>query len=248
MVWPLFFFPFADGCLPMYSFRVIVDDREVGSATVETLKAMAAVDLVVERLPLGDYAWDGHLLFERKTLRDLTASLKDGRLLRQACRLATSPMRSVLILEGTTRALAGSRMRREAIQGALVSITVMLGIPLLRASDAEESARLMHYAARQLRILGQASHREALPRPLPTRRPKGKRKTQLHILQGLPGIGPKRARRLLERFGSIEAAFTAGTNELASVSGIGKTTAETIRWAVSEQAQHYTLLDDDPVL
>lgn len=229
----------------MYPFHVVVDDREAGSGAVEALRAMDAVDLVVERLPLGDYAWDGRLLFERKTLRDLAASLKDGRLLQQACRLAASPMRSVLILEGTTRDLAGSGMRREAIQGALVSITVMLGIPLLRARDAGESARLMHYAARQLRTLGQASQREALPRPLPTRRPKGKRKTQLHILQGLPGIGPRRARRLLERFGSIEAALTASTKELASVSGIGKATAETIRWAVSEKPLPYTLPDDD---
>ena len=209
------------------------------------LARMDAVELVIERLPLGDYAWDGRLLFERKTLRDLAASLKDGRLLRQACQLAASPMRSVLILEGTAGDLAGSSMRREAIQGALVSITVLLGIPLLRARDAEESARLMRYAARQLRTLGHASQREALPRPLPTRRPKGKRKTQLHILQGLPGIGPKRARRLLERFGSIEAALTAGTKELAAVSGIGKATAETIRWAVSEQPLPYTLPDDD---
>ncbi len=229
-------------------FRVVVDDREAGSGTVEALKAMDGVDLTVERLPLGDYAWDGRLLFERKTLRDLAASLKDGRLLRQACRLASAPMRGVLILEGTTRDLAGSGMRREAIQGALVSITVLLGIPLLRARDAGESARLMRYAARQLRALGDASRREALPRPLPARRPKGKRKTQLHILQGLPGIGPKRARRLLERFGSIEAALTASIEELASTSGIGPATAEAIRWAVGEQPPGYTLPDDDPVL
>ncbi len=229
-------------------FRVVVDDREVGSGTVKALEAMDGVDLTVERLPLGDYAWDGRLLFERKTLIDLAASLKDGRLLRQACQLAAAPMRGVLILEGTTRDLAGLRMRREAIQGALVSITVLLGIPLLRARDAAESARLMRYAARQLRALGDASRQEALQRPLPAGRPKGKRKTQLHILQGLPGIGPKRARRLLERFGSIEAALTASIEELASTSGIGKATAETIRWAVGEQTPVYTASDDDAVL
>lgn len=229
-------------------FQVVVDDREVGSGAVAALRAMETVDLTVTRLPLGDYMWDDLVLFERKTLKDLIVSLKDGRLLRQACRLAAAPMRSVLILEGTARDLVGSGMRREAIQGALITITVILGLPLLRARDAEESARLMVYTARQLRARGDVSHQEALPRPLPVRRPRGKRKAQLHILQGFPGIGPKRARRLLEQFGSIEAVLTADAQALASVSGIGKTTAETIRWAVGEQVQRYKLLDDDPVL
>ncbi len=232
----------------MPPFRVVVDDREVGSGTVAALMEMDEVDLVVERLSLGDYAWDNRLLFERKTLIDLAASLKDGRLLRQASRLASARMRGVLILEGTARDLAASGMRREAIQGALVTITVMLGIPLLRAKDSGESARLMCYTARQLRRLFDASAREAHPRPFPAKRPKGKRKTQLHILQGLPGIGPKRARRLLERFGSVEAALTATAEELASVSGLGPHTAEAIRWAVSEQPLPYTAPDDNLVL
>ena len=232
----------------MLPFCVVVDDREAGTGTVDVLRGMDAVDLVVERLSVGDYVWDDRLLFERKTLIDLAASLKDGRLLRQASRLAAAPMRGVLILEGTARDLAASGMRREAIQGALVTITVVLGIPLLRAKDPGESARLMYYTARQLRRLFDASAREAHPRPFPAKRPKGKRKTQLHILQGLPGIGPKRARRLLERFGSVEATLTATAEELASVSGLGPHTAEAIRWAVSEQAPLYVPLDDDPVL
>ena len=232
----------------MPPFRVTVDDREAGSGTVEALRDLAEVDLIVERLPLGDYAWDDRLLFERKTLIDLAASLKDGRLLRQASRLAAAPMRSVLILEGTARDLAASGMRREAIQGALVTITVVLGIPLLRAKDPAESARLMRYTARQCRALRDVSTRSAHPRHFPAKRPKGKRKTQLHILQGLPGIGPKRAHRLLERFGSVEAALTATDEELASVSGLGPHTADVIRWAVSEQALLYAASDDDPVL
>ena len=34
-------------------------------------------------------------------------------------------------------------MRREAIQGALITITIVLGIPLLRSKDARETARLI---------------------------------------------------------------------------------------------------------
>jgi len=37
------------------------------------------------------------------------------------------------------------------------------------------------------------------------------------VLDGLPGIGPARKRRLLERFGSPEAVLSASREELAAV-------------------------------
>jgi len=42
-----------------------------------------------------------------------------------------------------------------------------------------------------------------------------------------------RASRLLDRFGSVKAALTAGPEDLALVPGIGKSTAQKIRWAVT---------------
>lgn len=214
---------------------VVVDDREADSGVVEALRSLHGIEVAVQRLPLGDYEVAGRFLFERKRLLDLATSLKDGRLLGQACRLAVAPQRSVLILEGTARDLAASRVRREALQGALVSIAVFLGIPLLRAKAPEESARLMVYAARQAHAVAQGP----LPRPLPAKRPRGKRKAQLYLLQGLPGVGPARAQRLLEAFGSVEAVLTATAAELAQVPGVGATTVDAIRWAVSEQVGHY---------
>jgi ERCC4-type nuclease len=66
-------------------------------------------------------------------------------------------------------------------------------------------------------------------------RPKTKRKRQLFILQGLPGVGSERAERLLAMFGSVEAAISASSSELQTVDGIGKSIADKIRWAVSEE-------------
>ena len=71
--------------------------------------------------------------------------------------------------------------------------------------------------------------------------PKGKRKRQLHILQGLPGVSPARAERLLERFGSVESVLRADDEQLQNVPGISGRTAEAIRWAVSEDPGSYDL-------
>lgn len=218
---------------------IVVDDREAGSRVVEVLRARSDVRIEIERLTLGDYRIDDTLLVERKTLPDLVASIKDGRLFGQGCRLAGAPLWTALILEGTAKDLAAYGMRREAIQGALITLTLFLGIPLLRSLNPEESVRLMLYASRQ--------HRRLVDGPLPRRgrRPRGKFRVQTRLLQGLPGIGPERARRLLDVFGSVEAVMTAEVQELQAVSGIGAGTAEAIRWAVEEAAGEYRGWEQD---
>ena len=157
----------------------------------------------------------------------------------QACGLARSGLWTALILEGTGKDLAGSGMRREAIQGALITLTLFLGIPLLRSQNPQETAQLMLFAARQARRVATG----ALPRR--GRRPRGKYRVQTRVLQGLPGIGPERAKRLLDKFGTIEAVMTAEVEELATVRGVGMATAETIHWAVKEAGSCYGLEDHE---
>jgi ERCC4-type nuclease len=217
------------------SIQIIADDRESKSQVIEALRSQNGVEVTVRRLALGDYLLDERLLFERKTLRDFAVSLKDGRLFEQGVRLAASPLQKAIILEGRASDLAESGMRREALQGALINLTLFLGIPLLRSADADESARLMLYAARQFDHIA----RQMPPRLFKGKRPKGKHKTQLQILQSLPGIGPSAAHNLLEQFGSVEAVLTADEQALLGVAGIGAGRAKSIRWAIGEQLASY---------
>ena len=48
-------------------------------------------------------------------------------------------------------------------------------------------------------------------------------------LDGVPGVGPERRRRLLRRFGSVAGVRAASVEELQDVSGIGRETAEAIK-------------------
>ncbi|MEO8007178.1 MAG: ERCC4 domain-containing protein [Betaproteobacteria bacterium] len=210
-----------------------VDDRECASPVLPALRECADFHVTVARRPLGDYLVDGRFLFERKTLTDLVAAIKDGRLFRRALRLAATPLQPAIILEGTGPELAGCGMRSEAIQGALVTVSLFCGVPLLRTRTPDETVRTMLFAARQGRTFASG----ALPRR--GRRPHGKRARQLHILQGFPGIGPERAHRLLERFGSVEAIIRAGPGDLCSVPGIGKRIAGALRWSVEEPCCDY---------
>ena len=84
----------------------------------------------------------------------------------------------------------------------------------------------MVYAANQI----QKQADGGVPRHV--KRPKGKRKAQLNLLQGIPHVGPDRAERLLEKFGSVEQIFNANMNELIFIAGIGLKIARAIRWVV----------------
>jgi ERCC4-type nuclease len=203
--------------------RVLVDHRERPSGIHEFL-GIAGYEIVFDQMKIGDYLINDRLLFERKTLLDLATSVVDGRLFRQARRLANSSHIPVIILEGSAKDLETSRMRRESLQGALVSLSLIFGLPLLRSRCPEETARLMVYAERQIFTP------RARPWHLGCRRSHVKKNRQLALLQGLPGVGPVRSRALLQHFGSVQGVACASVDELLEVAGIGTFTANQIRW------------------
>jgi DNA excision repair protein ERCC-4 len=206
------------------AIEIVVDDREAASGIMEYFYQVPDLHVCVQRLHTGDYVVDGAAIFERKSACDFAGSLIDGRLFTQASRLAKQPQRAAFILEGPASAWEALGVRREALQGALVSLTLIFDLPVLRTRDVEETAHVLLYAARQLARLQRAD-------PLPYRLNKAKRRRtrQLRILQSLPGIGSDRAKRLLDHFGNVQACFTASAEDLHQVPGIGLKTAATIR-------------------
>ena len=207
--------------------HITADDREQKSEVIKLLSEIENVDVSIRRLSVGDFQIGSRVIVERKTLKDFAKSIVDGRLFKQMIRLANSISMGVLILEGTTSDTVDLGMTRAAMQGALIAVSLILGIPLLRSKDPSETAKLMVYIGRQRESMAMGGvQRHGY-------RPKNKQKRQLFILQGLPGVGPERAERLLARFGSVEAAISASSSELQSVDGIGESIADKIRWAVS---------------
>ncbi len=65
------------------------------------------------------------------------------------------------------------------------------------------------------------------PRPSPSNLKKDPLQAQkIYILEGFPGFGVDKAERLLMKFGSLHAIFSASLDALLKTPGIGKKTAE----------------------
>ncbi len=199
-----------------------VDFSERHAALLDLARNCGDFDVQLERLAIGDYFIDRGVVVERKTYADFATSLADGRLFPQAAALARSPHRPVVLLEGPTP----SRMpdvHPHALKGAIVSLAVIWRLPVLYARDPEDSLRILRLLAQQVRNSEQSILRRY------DRKPKRLASRKLYVLQGLPGVGPALANRLLLQFGSIERVVAADDTTLMQIRGIGRKKATRIR-------------------
>ena len=214
-----------------------MDHREVNETLKQTLLCDPSVSLEISTLKTGDFQINDLLLIERKTFRDLVASIKDGRIFQQASRLSSASEHNLIILEGTSQDIKSTEMKREAIQGALICLSLKFRIPILRSLSPDETGKLMIRAWQQLADLKNGK-RHFPYRPASYKR-NNKLKQQIFILQGLPGVGPAKAKMLLDKFGSLQAIFSASISELKKADGVGKYTAEQICSVLHEDRPLY---------
>jgi ERCC4-type nuclease len=208
--------------------HIRVDSRERQSPIPALLATFPDVTLSFAALPSADYLLSDDVAVERKTAADFVASILDRRLFGQTTRMKVLFPRAMLIIEGELSQVPHS-IDMEAIRGALAFLTVREGITVLQLSDSTETAAM-------LRIM--ALHaQERMGQPVSLREPKPQIEElyAAYLVEGLPGVGPRRARMLLAHFGSPAAIMCAAAEELSKVPGIGKKSAQRIWQAVHAQ-------------
>jgi DNA excision repair protein ERCC-4 len=214
----------ADATETRHGLRVDFSERH--ARLLDLARTCGDFAIRMERLTVGDYEIDSGVVVERKTYADFATSLADGRLFPQAAALARSPHRPIVLIEGPKPSEMPD-VHPHALKGAMISLAVMWRLPVIQARDAEESLLILRFLAQQLARVESGILRRY------DRKPKRLSSRKLYILQGLPGVGPALANRLLLQFGSVEHVITADTNMLVQVRGIGPKKAEQIRKLIS---------------
>ena len=220
---------------------IIADDRELNSAVVARLRALGT-EVVIERLKTGDFCIGNRILVERKTVRDFVDSLVDGRLLEQASRLVGAAPRTMVLIEGEGL-FQNPRVHPHALMGALTTLTLDFGIPVVTTKDGAETARFLTVAARReesmldglsesARDRLEAVKPEAWNDPLAQaaagarqlrRRGDDARAAARALLEAIPEVDDGLAARLLDKFGTIAALAWAEVGELSEIEGITET-------------------------
>ena len=204
-------------------FESMISERN--AALLNLARECGDFDIHMERLAVGDYVIDGGIVIERNTHVDFATSLVDGRLFPGGSPRRKSPS-AVVLVEGPKPPQMPD-VHPHALKGAIVSLAVMWRLPVIHARDPEDSLRILQFLAQQLARSGPAilQRYDRKPKPLASRK--------LYVLQGLPGVGPALANRLLLQFGSVERVITADPSILVQVRGIGPKKAQRIRNVVS---------------
>ncbi|MCU0580085.1 MAG: helix-hairpin-helix domain-containing protein [Desulfobacterota bacterium] len=206
--------------------KIQADHRERDHDLLSLLREIDP-EMEIAALPYGDYLINGEITVERKTAGDFLISIMDGRLFRQLSRLKKHCRRPLLLIEGDPYATDLSFDPR-AIRGALLSTQVIWYIPVLFSKSREETRDIF------LTIGRQEESGASLLTVRGNYRPKRLQSKQLCLLQGLPHVGPKLARRLLDHFGSVIGVLNGTVDDLLMVEGLGRVSAQAIREILDE--------------
>jgi len=201
--------------------RIIVDERERKSGIPDLLKSIG-MGVEMKTLPIGDYIVAPETIVERKSIKDLMASVFDGRLYDQCTRLKENFEHPIVLVEGNVDEIEEITDNPLVFYGALSRVTLEFKIPIIPTPSASHTAKL---------LVALCSKKDGPKGPYLKKIKKSSNleTQQLSTLCSLPGIGEKFAVRMLEKFGTPLKVFSATTSELAKVEGLGEARAKKIK-------------------
>jgi len=127
----------------------------------------------------------------------------------------------VLIIEGNG---LYKRLNPNSVRGAIATIAVDLGIPIIQTSSSDETAEILVAIARREQ---EGRDREFSPHVGKTKMTL--KEQQEYVVSAISEVGPVIARNLLEHFQTIEKIATASEEELMKVPKVGRKIAKRIR-------------------
>ena len=207
--------------MKLENLRIIVDERERKSGIPDLLKSVG-LNVEMKTLPIGDYIVAPETIVERKSIRDLMASVFDGRLFDQCTRLKEHFENPIVLIEGNVDEIEEITENPLIFYGAISTVVLDFKIPIIPTPSASHTAKL---------LVSMCSRKDVPNGPYLKKIKKSPdlEKQQLSSLCSLPGIGEKFAVRMLEKFGTPLKVFTATTAELSKVEGLGEVRAKKIK-------------------
>jgi ERCC4-type nuclease len=179
---------------------IIVDTREKSSRVGKKLEELGAT-VIMETLDAGDYLCSGNTAVERKRGDDFRSSVFGGsntsNVFEQLLRLSDAVEKPILLLESFEKAFGppGGDEKLSSIYGAMMGITLRLGIPIIPTRNTTDTAMVLYRIAKR-------QQGEYTDRGIARRIPKSisLKERQAYVLEGLFKVGPTKSQQLIDEF------------------------------------------------
>ena len=193
------------------SEKIIIDYREKNSLVASNLIKLG-FEIEFRELKVGDYITKSTII-ERKSIPDFISSMINGRLLKQIRELKQFENK-LLIIEGIAEQEIyndeNQGVNANALRGFLLSLVLKHKIPLLFTKNPQDTAKFISVLSKKKT---KENHLNAKKKTL-------SKKEQLQfIVEGFPGIGPKKAKELLKKFSTIQNIINAPIEDLQKILG-----------------------------
>lgn len=210
---------------------VVADSNEAAKAPKIVRALQKEFNVIIDPLACGDWLFIGSeehrpLLIERKTPTDLVGSMKNGRLVRQLKGLKDFEDKGdiCLLIEGWMGTIQRfTRFDATSVSRFIESIALVWKVPIIPSPNQKWT---ISWFKSKAKAMGKPKEKK-----LYALRPSARKVLDVgdqarYVLEGIPGIGPKRATVLLRKFGSIKNITNASRDELKKA--VGNKTADRI--------------------
>lgn len=187
--------------------KIIIDYRERNSLVASELMKLG-FEIEFKELKVADYIVRD-VAIERKTVSDFISSMKNRHLINQLEELKQYENK-LLIIEGIDEQELYNEdnhlgMNPNSVRGFLLSILLKHKIPIAYTKNSGDTAKF-------IQVISRKKERET---PLNITKKSLNKKEQIQfIIEGFPGIGPTTAKKLLEKFKTIQNIINASQEEL----------------------------------
>jgi ERCC4-type nuclease len=202
----------------------------------ELIQILQAPEINVVQLPVGDI-WigineqnrisEGGLMIERKSIRDLEASILDGRYREQKGRLLAAchefKSQAMYIIEGSLSSATG-RLTKKALMKILNRLIFHYQIPVMQTASIQETAELVQTLMEQWKEDPTSLQRTTETKNMTygihiQKKTNASDPKQFAIccLAQCPGVSVKAAEQLIETFGSFQGVLQSSQEQIEQV-------------------------------
>jgi len=212
--------------------KIIIDSRETSDLSEFIISEASKLNILTEKkwLEIGDYVYQD-VCFEAKSTIDFLQSVLNGRLWNQVDNMDRHYEYSIVIIHGSLHQVMAypkyvnldinERLLTHKFYGAIGRLTLDTDCKVFWVESAQKAAKIVTTICK-MRPVKRSVIQPTLLKRITTD------DLRLDMLCTIKGVSKSKAKKIIERYGSVMEIGESNANELSSIDGIGPTIAKRI--------------------